>query len=283
MNVRPAMFSGSWYPAAASACERQIQGFLANLQVNTVSKSAFSAGIVPHAGWTFSGAIACNVIRLLTRGESPDLIWVFGMHLHPRSQARIMTSGAWETPFGNVEVEEQCSRQLAQRFSFEVETAEHFTPDNTIELQLPFIKYFFPDARIVPVGVPPSGDALNIGKAAVEISSETGRRIRIVGSTDLTHYGPNYGFSPKGTGAPAVQWVKEDNDRRIIDALLALDPQRVIEEALTRQNACCAGAAACAVAAGNALGTEKAELVAYATSYDKHPNDSLVGYAGIVF
>jgi AmmeMemoRadiSam system protein B len=138
-------------------------------------------------------------------------------------------------------------------------------------------------ARIVPVGVPPSGDAMEIGKAAVEISAETGRQIRIVGSTDLTHYGPNYGFSPKGTGAAAVAWVKKDNDRRIIDALLALDPQKVIEEALTRQNACCAGAAAGAVAAGNALGSEKAELVAYATSYDKHPDDSLVGYAGLVF
>jgi hypothetical protein len=205
------------------------------------------------------------------------------MHLHPNSSARIMTSGQWETPFGNLQIDADCAGKLAERFSFTVETAEDFTPDNTIELQLPFIKYFFPKARIVPVGVPPSENALKIGQAAVELSSGLGRRFRIVGSTDLTHYGPNYGFSPKGTGPGAVSWVKEENDRRIIDALLSLNPEMVIEEALTRHNACCAGAAACAVAAGNAAGSQAAELVAYATSYDKHPGDSLVGYAGIVF
>jgi len=175
------------------------------------------------------------------------------------------------------------AEEMAGRFSFTVETADDFTPDNTIELQLPFVKHFFPDARIVPVGVPPNAEAPAMGRAAVEISNRLGRRIRIVGSTDLTHYGPNYGFSPKGTGSAAVSWVKEENDRRIIDAILSLSPDQVIEEALSHQNACCAGAAAAAIAAGTALGADAAELVAYATSYDKHPGDSLVGYAGVVF
>ena len=283
MRIRPAMFAGSWYPSSAVACRREIQSFLESNPTETVSERPFTGGIVPHAGWAFSGAIACNVIRLLSRGDAPDLVWLFGMHLHPRSSAVITKEGGWQTPLGALPIDTQCAGEMAGRFSFTVETADDFTPDNTIELQLPFVKHFFPDARIVPVGVPPNAEAPAMGRAAVEISNRLGRRIRIVGSTDLTHYGPNYGFSPKGTGSAAVSWVKEENDRRIIDAILSLSPDQVIEEALSHQNACCAGAAAAAIAAGTALGADAAELVAYATSYDKHPGDSLVGYAGVVF
>jgi AmmeMemoRadiSam system protein B len=84
-------------------------------------------------------------------------------------------------------------------------------------------------------------------------------------------------------GKEAVAWVKAENDRRMVEALRALAPKRVIEEALSHQNACCAGAAAAAISAGKALGADSAEVVAYGTSYDKNPGDSLVGYAGIVF
>ena len=69
----------------------------------------------------------------------------------------------------------------------------------------------------------------------------------------------------------------------MIDTMMAMEPQQVISEALANQNACCAGAAATAIAAGKALGAEKAETIAYATSYDKSPGDSFVGYVGIVF
>jgi len=80
-----------------------------------------------------------------------------------------------------------------------------------------------------------------------------------------------------------VDWVRNENDQRILDAMTAMDPERVIREALESQNACCAGAAAAAIAAAKQLGAAEAETIAYATSYDKSPGDSFVGYAGVVF
>jgi len=93
----------------------------------------------------------------------------------------------------------------------------------------------------------------------------------------------NYGFVTHGTGPAALDWVRNENDRRVIDAMLAMDPDKVITEALANQNACCSGAAATAIAAAKQLGADKAEAIAYATSYDKSPGDSFVGYTGIVF
>ena len=280
MDVRRAAFAGSWYPDSAVECETDIQRYI---EKASQPERPCLGGIVPHAGWYFSGEIACRVIHGLSSGSPPDVVVVFGMHLHPESPCYIMTEGAWETPFGDLYIEKDVARQLNESFSFQVETAQHHTQDNTIELQLPFIKYFFKDTKIVPLGLPHAESSLDIGVAVVKIISELGLNARIIGSTDLTHYGFNYGYTPMGSGASAVDWVTTDNDRRAVDAMLSMDSKVVIKEGLTHQNACCAGAAATAIAASRALGATHADEVAYATSYDKQPSDSFVGYVGILF
>ncbi len=283
MKARKAVFAGSWYPDSSSECESQIREFIKEPGGRTAPIAGPVGGIVPHAGWYYSGKIACNVIKILSESVTPDLFLVFGMHLHPGSPRYLMKEGAWETPFGEIEIEEGITEKLADKYSFEIETAQRFTRDNTIELQLPFIKYFFKDVKIVPMGVPPVEESLSVGRDAVKIAKGLGLKVMVLGSTDLTHYGANYGFVSHGAGASAVKWVKNENDKRVIEAMLAMDPGKVIKEALSNDNACCAGAAATAIIAAKELGASRAELVTYTTSYDISPADSFVGYAGIVF
>ena len=200
MKIRKAQFSGSWYPGDAADCEREITSFIKSGKEATESDRPLVGGIVPHAGWYFSGSIACNVIHRLQGEKQPYVFVVFGMHLHTRSPNYIMIEGAWETPFGNLEIEEDLAGELTKQFKFNIESADRFTPDNTIELQLPFIKYFFNDTKLVPIGVPPNRESLRIGQAVADYGKSKGLEMRIIGSTDLTHYGTNYGFMPKGTG-----------------------------------------------------------------------------------
>jgi AmmeMemoRadiSam system protein B len=282
LKIRQPVFAGSWYPAGASDCEREIKGFLAEGEGLEPPDRELLAGIVPHAGWFFSGSIACNVIRCLKGDKPPDVIIVYGMHLHPGSACYMMAEGAWATPFGEIMVEEKLAAEVAAKFSFKIETPQDFSRDNTIELQLPFIKYFFEGAKILAMGVPPSKTSLGIGRAVAEISNQLGLAIKVIGSTDLTHYGSNYGFVSRGSGRQAVDWVRNENDRRVIDAMLAMDPEKVIAEARANQNACCSGAAATAIETAKYLGANHAEQLAYATSYDKSPGESFVGYVGIV-
>lgn len=281
MKARKPVFAGSWYPESASECERQIKEFIKDAKTFSGIKPV--GGIVPHAGWYYSGKIACNVVKILSEAGAPDVLLIFGMHLHAGSPRFLMKEGSWETPFGEIEIEERIAARLAEKYSFEIETAQRFTRDNTIELQLPFIKYFFKNVKIVPMGVPPVEESLTIGRDAVKIAKGLGLKVMVLGSTDLTHYGENYGFVSHGTGAQAVKWVKNENDKRVIDAMLEMNPGKVIKEALSNDNACCAGAAATAISAAKELGASRAELVTYTTSYDISPGNSFVGYAGIVF
>jgi len=283
MGVRRADFAGAWYPGTESECRKAIEAFSEGSIPCSSFKQSPLGGIVPHAGWYYSGQIAFNVIKCLKGGAVPDIFVIFGRHLHPGSNSYIMKDGAWDTPLGELEIESGLAERLMSEFKFTLETSSRYEQDNTIELQLPFIKYLFPDVKILPVGVPPKAASIRIGERVAELAEETGKNIFVIGSTDLTHYGYNYGNVPKGTGKKAVEWVKNDNDKRIIDLILAMRPEEIISESLSNSNACCSGAVAAAVAALIKLGASRGEKLIYRTSYDIRPDDSFVGYVGVVF
>ena len=283
MNIRKAFFSGSWYPAEASACEKEIKHFLKSEEINESSGQKFIGGIVPHAGWYYSGSIACNVISRLQGQETPDVLAIFGMHLAANSQPYIMTKGAWETPFGELEIEREIPDELIKFFDFRIINSEDSIQDNTIELQLPFVKYFFNDVKIIPIGLPPVKESLDIARKLADISIRQGITIKVVGSTDLTHYGPNYGFTPEGIGDLALEWVRNVNDHAVIDAILSMKSMQVLSEAKNNHNACCAGAVAGTIEAAKCLGASYSKQIAYSTSADKSPGSSFVGYTGILF
>jgi AmmeMemoRadiSam system protein B len=283
MDVRKMVFAGSWYPESAPACETAIAEFTTPAPGTSDDGGPFIGGIVPHAGWVYSGRIACQVIKRLKEPDPIDVVVLFGMHLHEQSANYMMDQGAWATPFGHIPVEEELALHLKRHFPFQLETPRRFVQDNTIELQMPLIHHLLSPATVLGLGVAPRDSAPGIGEAVADWAVEQGKRLKVVGSTDLTHYGGNYGFSPHGSGEAALAWVREKNDRRLIDALLEMAPLRVIGEGLENQNACCAGAAAAAVAAARRMGATRAQLLEYATSHDITPGDSFVGYAGVAF
>ncbi len=283
VSVRKADFAGSWYPASSERCQKEIERYGEKTLEISATPSKAVGGIVPHAGWTYSGEIAFNVLRSLAKWSSPQTVVIFGMHLGPTSDHVIMVEGEWETPLGNIEIDEALASELVKSFVFIKETPFVHGADNTIELQLPFIRYLFPKSRILPVGVASREEALEIGSAVADLVIKKGVEALVIGSTDLTHYGTNYGFTPQGIGDQAVQWVKESNDKRMTDLMIQMEAPRMLEEARASQNACCVGAAAAAVAAVRGLGGRDGELLAYRTSYDIEPHTSFVGYAGVVY
>lgn len=283
MAKRRADFSGSWYPAGRADCLGMIEEFKAEARPCPNGGKKPVGGIVPHAGWVFSGRTACNVFQCIKASSDPDTVVLFGGHLHPGSGCYMMAEGVFDTPLGDLEVDEELALTLAREFPFELETPSRYNQDNTIELQLPFVRHFFPKARIVTMGVPPARVSLGIGERVVELCDSLGRSLVVIGSTDLTHYGPNYGFAPHGLGRQAVDWVRNEQDRRVIDRMLVMDGEGVISEGLKSQNACCPGAAAAAVAAARRMGARQGMELAYAMSCDTRPDSSFVGYVGILF
>lgn len=286
MSVRQPDFAGSWYPGTERECQRSFSEFEA-ASGEPCGLTPLHGGIVPHAGWVFSGRLAYHVIRELALAGSGevDTVLLFGGHLRPSSPPTLVTEGELWTPLGNLAVDEELAGILLgdERLGIRREDPDRHAPDNTTELQLPILRHLLPSARILLVTAPPRESTLELADAAVAAGRALGRRLIAIGSTDLSHYGPNYGWEPKGRGPQAIRWVREENDRRFIERALELDARGAIEEGLRSSNACCPGAAAAALRCGELLGAQGGTLLDYAQSADLQPGDSFVGYAGIVF
>lgn len=283
LRLREPDFAGSWYPRTERECREAFEEFEQTSKPRQMSEQP-RGGIVPHAGWVFSGRLAYNVVRELSRRDEPvDTIALFGGHLGPTSLATVLGAGEFWTPLGGIRIDEELTTRLRQAAELPEENPASHSRDNTVELQAPLIRHFFPEARLVVVAAPPRRETLQICDRLMALAGDLGRKVAVIGSTDLTHYGPNYGFMPRGLGAEAESWVRAENDRRFIDRALALEPADMIDEALQHRNACCPGAAAAAARCGRLLGASAGELLAYATSCDVRRDDSFVGYAAILF
>lgn len=272
MRVRKRSLPPGWYPDTPERTRTAI----ARMKV-PASEAQGIAGVVPHAGWEFSGRVALEVFTCLSRRI--DTIVIIGGHLGPADGILCAAEDLYDTPLGEVTAD----LELREKLGASLPLREDRVADNTVEVQLPFVRHLFPEARVLGMRVAPSEDARRLGQALAAAARSLGRRISVVGSTDLTHYGANYGFQPRGEGAAAVAWVRDVNDKRFIDALLSMDFSAALERATREHSACSAGGALAAMTFARENGVQKGDLLSYATSYDVHPSDSFVGYAGVLY
>jgi len=286
---RRAAVSGSFYPGTAAACRDALDDCLSEPDSPSLPAGCVLAGIVPHAGWLFSGSTAGLTFRAV--GEpAPRCFVLFGaVHGHGVSVPTLSPDRSWATPLGDVPVDRDLSDALAAALGRDVVTdAAAHRDEHSLEVQIPFVSHLYPGSAILPVAVPPTAAAIRFGAAAGRVFADAPGRIVVLGSTDLTHYGPRfYGFTPEGTGASAHRWSKEVNDRAFLDRLLALDPDGALAQATARRSACGGGAAAATVAAATAMGAVSAHLLAHTTSHEVRPDpggpSDFVGYASLVF
>jgi len=266
--------------------EKYIKSFLKDFTVPDLP-SRIVGGIVPHAGWMFSGAIAAKVFKCIEEKSSPGRFILFGaVHTWGVRKNSIYPRGEWATPLGELGVDEEYAQKiLEENEGLIIEDPQAHSGEHSIEVQTPFIKYFFPDAKIIPIAIMPNDEAIKIGEGIAKVIKESGNGTVVIGTTDLTHYGDAYGFTPAGYGSKALQWMKE-NDRKIVDLALSLKPDAVLKEARTNRNACGSGAMAATITIAKNLGVSEGKLIDYTTSFDIMPDREFqmaVGYAGIIF
>ncbi len=282
MSRRERTLPRGWYPVDQKECRQEIESYLEGWSLpSQLHSSKGAGGIVPHAGWYFSGKLAAMVFHSLKMKGTAEAIVLYGGHLSTEELPRVVTEQSCETPFGDIEIHEKFVKTLMKKM--EVKKESPTSGDNTIEIQLAMIKYFFPEAKLIAMRAPLSTKAEALGREVAEIAEREGISIYAIGSTDLTHYGPNYGFLGKGIGPASVKWVKEENDKGFVDRALKMDTTGLLKHALENDSACSAGAAVAAMATCKAIGAEKGILLDYYTSYDIMPDDSFVGYAGILY
>lgn len=291
MPQRSPSVAGQFYPASPKQCRAEVMQYLkaAGEAENLAGMTRAVVGIVPHAGWVCSGAVAAEIIQAVGRDPAIETFIVFGaIHRVRGRQAAVDPEGSWSTPLGEIEIDEELAEAVLQASPLLVSDAHSHQPEHSIEVQIPFIQHVRPKARLLPILVPPAAGIAQVGRVVAEQVQAVGRKAVFLGSTDLTHYGPRYGFTPQGAGAAGLTWARDVNDRRLIDLCLGMAADDIVAEANANHNACGSGAVAATIAAAQQVGATEARLCRHTTSAEVlreklGPMTDSVGYAGIVF
>lgn len=269
-TIRPAAVAGRFYPADARELQSEIEIFTRAAEVEAPATKIQALGcVVPHAGYVYSGAVAGAVFRSL---ELPArYVILCPNHTGRGEPLAIMSQGAWHTPLGDAQVDEDLAGALKARFRLltEDEAAHRF--EHALEVQLPFLQVLHPEFRFVPITLG-TGQFEVLSALGITIAAaiqESAERVLVVASSDMNHY-----------ESDSVTRVK---DRRAINQILDLNPRGLFEVIREGHISMCGyGPAVAMLTAALKLGATKAELIRYATSGDvSGDRDMVVGYAGI--
>ena len=264
----------------------QIAEFLATRSAAPAPGRPLVAAAVPHAGWRFSGGVAARSLKALSEHSSATSILLLGaVHRARLSRSALYSEGEWETPLGPVPVDAALAAEAGSVLGdlAVIDPGAHDT-EHSLEVELPFIHEVFPGVPVVPIMVPPEGSPAEVGRRLARLAG--GRGIVAVASTDLTHYGESYLFTPAGLGDQAHEWMR-GNDERILDLARGLEAEAIPGEARKSWNACGPGALAAAAAFARELGAREGIVLERTDSHEVagkgEPFTMAVGYAGIVF
>ncbi|MBN2076389.1 MAG: AmmeMemoRadiSam system protein B [Dehalococcoidales bacterium] len=266
METRSAVVAGQFYPGTPETLKSTIKEMIDE----EADKQKALGIIVPHAGYMYSGRVAGAT---LSRIEFTDTFIIIGpSHTGLGKPLSVMTEGIWETPLGDVEIDTELATEILDACNKLKEDSRAHNFEHAIEVQLPFLQYFKPDVKIVPIvlGYANVKDYKDIGKGIAAALKKTGREAVIMVSSDMNHYEP--------------QDVTKDKDSLAIEAMIDLDEDELISRVRENNITMCGVAPAMSmITAVKELGASPGELVMYRTSGDTTGDvDSVVGYAGVI-
>jgi AmmeMemoRadiSam system protein B len=173
---RPPTVAGIFYPDDKTELEERIRAF--GLYYGMGGRAA--ALIAPHGAWHISGSVAGAAFGAAAGRARPEhdrkavsQVALLG-NTHDTSYEGIFVSDSryFDTPLGPIPVNRKLSKALASCSTMiEINDIPHLR-EHTLEVQLPFIKYCFPRAALIPVlmgcagGAPPHAQGTLIASLA---------------------------------------------------------------------------------------------------------------------
>lgn len=181
--MRQMSVEGSFYPDTKDELVRYFNHFNKIYDKNfKLPKIKTKAVIVPHAGYIYSGYTANIAYRVLQNSTCDNFVVIGPSHRVGFDGISLCEDKSYNTPFTEIKSAEKIVNELKQTFNLKtlIPHAEHST-----EVQFPFIKHYFPHAKIVEL-IYGRYDTNNLAKIITYLLEKDNCGVII--STDLSHF-----------------------------------------------------------------------------------------------
>jgi MEMO1 family protein len=264
--IRHPAVAGRFYPRDPDDLRADLESYLSPAR-ETISAVGC---VVPHAGYVYSGHVAGAVYARLDLPRR--CVLMCPNHTGMGHPLAIVSTGAWETPLGQVSIDTPLALALKQRFPLLREDIEAHRAEHGAEVQLPFLQVRNPDCTFVPIALGTSRyEVLQaLGVVIADAVLALGEPVLLIASSDLNHYEND-----------TITRVK---DQKAIERILVMDARGLFDVVINEEISMCGfGPTVAMLTAVQRLGATGTELVRYATSGDvSGDRERVVGYAGIL-
>jgi hypothetical protein len=215
-TIRKPVFAGKFYPGSA----HELSVMIDNMNVNRHKlheAEELIGGIVPHAGYVYSGHHAVPVYNAIKNyHKAIDTFVIINPNHTGIGNGNFNVSGVdeWETPLGSVETD----KEFISALNVEINELAHQS-EHSGEVQLPFLQHFLPyNFKVVMITLnrqTPS-NAVALAKLIAEAREKTQRKIFILASSDFSHYeNPLTGF---------------EKDQYVVNEILKLNTDEIFQQ-----------------------------------------------------
>ena len=149
----------------------------------------------------------------LRADSSPDTIILLGPnHFHQGLANISISSLPWKTPFGVLQTDRQLVRAISAAIQLP-EDPEAFSGEHSVGVLIPFLKYYFPQSRVVPVLIDVNAKAYNLTRLRAALSALLKNpKTLLLLSMDFSH--------------DSVAAVADARDRQAQEAISSMDASR---------------------------------------------------------
>jgi hypothetical protein len=263
--LRQTAVAGQFYPADKESLKKELK----KMVVIGENRQKVLGLLAPHAGYVYSGPCAGQGYGRVVLDETVIILGV--NHRGYGAPLALDGNDFWQTPLGNVAINSELRSSLLSASKLFAIDNEAGRLEHSLEVQVPFIQYVNPVARILPItiGAQRLADLLAAGHEIAGLFKGN-ENIMMVASSDMSHY------------IPAAK--ARELDFKAIGQLLKLDARglyRSVQE--NRISMCGVAPAVIMLAAAKEAGATRAELVGYTNSGEVSGDlAEVVGYASLI-
>ena len=188
--VKSPNVAGGFYPSDPVILAHNISQFIQ--QAGDINNDAsVEVMIAPHAGYQYSGSVAGYAYKSVSKNPYKTIVIIAPSHFYPFNGAAIWPKGVFQTPLGNVAIDEDFALGLMGEVSNLKASAEVFNQEHAVEVEIPFIQQTFPNAKIVPIlmGQPNINDCQQLAQGLNKMIGDR-RDVLVIISSDMSHYHP---------------------------------------------------------------------------------------------
>jgi len=185
-RIRSPVGAGMFYPEE----KKEILEYLRSFGFEESSGGHAKAIIAPHGAWNYSGSLVAKAFfSAMGRSSSIKRVVLLGP-IHDKREKGLFLSNShsFHTPIGNIPVDREISEELEFHSKFiEINDIPHLS-EHSIEILLPFVKYCFPEASIVPIlmGQPKAQYIYDLAKALKDVIMPVLDETLIIVSSNLS-------------------------------------------------------------------------------------------------